>query len=245
MPPNVTPLLHAPGIYMITNTANGKFYIGSSVNMQGRGATHLYLLRTGKHFNKHMQASFNHHGEKAFKFDTLCVVDKDNLLLFEQMFVDKMRPVYNVGTKVDRPSWGVPKSPETIQKISQAKRGIPLKLSPELRQRMRDRMLGNQQGVGVSNRRGVILSDETKAKIRAARATQVVTPSHRQAISKGLLSSWHTGKRPLKMTDEIKEIIIQRCSAGEPCARVAKEFGIHFATVCKFYRKWRLTHGLL
>lgn len=77
-------------IYRITCTANGKFYIGSTVNKAQRWARHRKDLREGKHPNKIMQAAWTKYGEAAFLFEVLEDVDTAvDLLLAEQKYLDQ------------------------------------------------------------------------------------------------------------------------------------------------------------
>ncbi len=43
------------GIYKITNTKNGKVYVGQSQNVYERRIEHFVALRRGRHPNKAMQ----------------------------------------------------------------------------------------------------------------------------------------------------------------------------------------------
>lgn len=47
------------GIYKITNTNNGKVYIGQTNNIEVRKEQHFSALVAGKHENKLMQKDFN------------------------------------------------------------------------------------------------------------------------------------------------------------------------------------------
>jgi group I intron endonuclease len=77
-------------IYRITCTANGKYYIGSTMNKHQRWARHRKDLRGGKHPNKHMQASWTAHGEAAFVFEVLEeVADAPLLFVAEQRYLDR------------------------------------------------------------------------------------------------------------------------------------------------------------
>ncbi len=77
-------------IYRITCSANGKFYIGSTVNQTQRWARHRKQLRDGTHPNKNMLASWNKYGEAEFVFEVLESVD-DPAALFaaEQKYLDE------------------------------------------------------------------------------------------------------------------------------------------------------------
>ena len=62
------------GIYSILNTANGKRYIGQSVNLASRKSYHFNALRQSRHKNRHLQAAFNRYGSKAFRWSVLQVM---------------------------------------------------------------------------------------------------------------------------------------------------------------------------
>jgi len=57
------------GIYKITNSDNGKVYIGQSVNVFKRVNIHRTNLRRGVHGNNHLQLSWNKYGEDSFQFE--------------------------------------------------------------------------------------------------------------------------------------------------------------------------------
>lgn len=66
------------GIYKILNCKNGKFYIGSSIDIERRFAQHKKALNTGTHNNSHLQSAWNKYGENNFQFLVLEEVDDVN-----------------------------------------------------------------------------------------------------------------------------------------------------------------------
>lgn len=58
-------------IYKITNTSNGKVYIGKSVNPAQRWKRHVYLANKG--FHKHLYAAIRKYGEESFE---MLVIEK-------------------------------------------------------------------------------------------------------------------------------------------------------------------------
>lgn len=81
------------GIYKITNIVDGKFYIGSSVNLKNRLANHFSKLRNNKHSNIYLQRAFRVHGETNFKSEILEVTDnlhQSALLDIEQKYLDNI-----------------------------------------------------------------------------------------------------------------------------------------------------------
>lgn len=87
------------GIYQISNITNNKSYIGSTKNLNSRKHSHFFHLKTNKHHNPHLQASYNKYGFSAFIFNILEICDLNNLILREQYYVDKLKPEYNIRLK--------------------------------------------------------------------------------------------------------------------------------------------------
>lgn len=83
------------GIYIITNTVNGKIYIGESLDIYRRWhKEHIPQLRKGCHYNTSLQEDFNKHGEENFDFDILerysednPIVTKARILILESYFL--------------------------------------------------------------------------------------------------------------------------------------------------------------
>ena len=87
------------GIYSITNTVNGKMYIGQSGNIKWRWMKHLTALRGHMHHNRHLQGAFDMYGEDAFKFETICECGKDELNSMEEYYIrlyDTLNNGYNL-----------------------------------------------------------------------------------------------------------------------------------------------------
>ena len=57
------------GVYRITNTINGKVYLGSSTDPKERFRDHRARLNGGGHDNPHLQNSWRKYGAEAFRFE--------------------------------------------------------------------------------------------------------------------------------------------------------------------------------
>lgn len=77
------------GIYKITNIVNGKFYIGSSIDIKNRWHGHKYDLRKNIHCNDHLQSAWIKYGEENFKFEIVVEIkDIDMILPIEQLYIE-------------------------------------------------------------------------------------------------------------------------------------------------------------
>lgn len=112
------------GIYRIVNTINGKEYIGSSKNLYKREKKHMHYLAKNKHDNKYLQNAYNLHGHEAFLFEIIEECSEDELILKEQAQINTrdFEQLYNL-RKVAHSNLGLKLSPETLQKMSDVKKG--------------------------------------------------------------------------------------------------------------------------
>lgn len=111
------------GIYKITNTVTGKFYIGSAVNIKKRWAEHRSRLGANKHGNRHLQNSWNKHGEDSFTFEVLEYCKKERLIEREQFYIDNEKPAYNISPTAGN-RLGVKNTDETKRKMSKAHKSL-------------------------------------------------------------------------------------------------------------------------
>jgi hypothetical protein len=77
------------GIYSILNLINNKRYIGSAVSLNSRLKTHKHLLSGNKHFNSHLQSSWNKYGEDNFKFEIILECGLNELRDNEEFLIKK------------------------------------------------------------------------------------------------------------------------------------------------------------
>lgn len=85
------------GIYKIINNIDGKFYIGSSVNLYNRSIAHNKMLLSNNHDNQYLQNAFNKYKGENFTFEILEVVnDNTNLRKLEYKYILDLKPDYNI-----------------------------------------------------------------------------------------------------------------------------------------------------
>jgi len=80
------------GIYKITNTKNGRIYIGSTARFKRRGPQHASSLASNSHRNKFLQYDYNKCGVSVFIFEIVEVVDatsKEARLIREEYWINE------------------------------------------------------------------------------------------------------------------------------------------------------------
>lgn len=178
------------GIYMIENSLNGKFYVGSAVNLKGRINNHRTRLNCNIHKNAHLQAAWSKYGAENFTFRTLLICKPDDLLFYEQRALDSFKAVecgYNIAPIAGN-TRGRANNPERNAKMAATKRGrkqTPEHLAariagmnkPESKARMAAGVSAALKGKpktaehirnAANAQRGKTISEETREKIRAS-----------------------------------------------------------------------------
>jgi group I intron endonuclease len=92
------------GIYKIINKIDGKYYVGSSQNIQYRWTERKRQLNNNCHHNDFLQRAWNKYGSNSFDFIVLESTDIDKTLLVEQKYLDIQKieqdKCYNLNFKV-------------------------------------------------------------------------------------------------------------------------------------------------
>jgi group I intron endonuclease len=146
--------------------ANGKFYIGSSLDVAHRVGRHLAMLRRARHENPKLQNCFNKYGEAAFVFELLEEAGESEIYHVEQKWIDKYWGSYllmNLQQIAGRPPTFYELSVvvrEKKRKKHQAKTGR--KATPRLLEMLAQRVGPNNPNFGMT------VPAEHLAKMRAA-----------------------------------------------------------------------------
>ena len=83
------------GVYKITNTITGDFYIGSSKNVKHRWAEHKCKSTWNRCPNNPLYKDMQNYGIDKFAFEVLEEVEPDSLKETEQQFIETLKPTYN------------------------------------------------------------------------------------------------------------------------------------------------------
>jgi len=128
------------GIYLIINIITNQFYVGSSIDLSRRKCKHFRLLEQKRHFNKHLQSSYNLYGKENFTFQIIEFLEPHINFIIEQIYIDAYWDngikCFNQNKKTDHPNpqvfseerkkkvsalfKGVKKTPEHIKKVAEA-----------------------------------------------------------------------------------------------------------------------------
>jgi group I intron endonuclease len=189
------------GVYRL-ETRPGRFYIGSSRCIEKRCAGHVQSLRRGCHYNAKLQRSFDKNGGAVCSVVLVC--DAKELLFYEQLAIDQLKPPLNVMTQAG----GGAQPPEICRKIS-------------------DSLLGNTRTLGKKHSKATkvamsqarkgkpIHTDEYKAALREKMQGNTFTrgkrysgkklsAAHKLAISRSLLGNTRTKGRKLSKQHLLK-----------------------------------------
>ena len=171
-----------PGIYKIKNTKSKKIYVGSSVNVSRRLTHHRCLLNKGRHWNRHLQASWNKYGSDSFQFGALEFCKVEDLLKMEQKWIDSLKAFGPKGYNMVPVAGSVRgrtfrHTEESKRKMSLSKKGKPQIKSPAHKEAHR---------IAMEKTRGRIKSEDERKKISQSKLGHVVTQETRKKISDAL-----------------------------------------------------------
>ena len=83
------------GVYKITNTITGDFYIGSSKDIKRRWESHKCPSTWKQRKNNTMYLDMQKYGVDKFEFQVIEEVEVEKLKEKEQQFIEMLKPTYN------------------------------------------------------------------------------------------------------------------------------------------------------
>jgi group I intron endonuclease len=170
------------GIYQITNTITGDFYIGSSANIKERWRDHVRKLRRGNYACVILQRAWSKYGEEAFTFSIVEPVEREKVTLLarETYYIQTLRPAYNATLRAES-HLGMKRSEETKAKLRQ--RVMSEETKEKLRQAHLDKKMPEEQKRKISQTekmRYANLPIEAKQAHREARIGQKLIPEQKE-----------------------------------------------------------------
>ena len=101
------------GVYKITNTITGDFYIGSSKNVKHRWAAHKCKSTWKNHSNNPMYLDMKRYGTDKFEMQIIAEAEESFLKEAEQQFIEKLKPTYN---QMNANGWDIERFKESQRK---------------------------------------------------------------------------------------------------------------------------------
>lgn len=176
------------GVYTITNTLNGKVYVGSSVDVARRFSKHRCLLNRGVHNSRHLQKAWVRYGEAVFVFAVVEVTGRDQRLTREQVWIGATRCCerdfgYNIAPIAGASMQGRKHTEAAREKIAASKRG---KKRPPFSDEWCRKLSSNFKG-----RRHTA---ETKLRMSAWQVGRVMSVVAREKMSVSAKARWAQGR---------------------------------------------------
>lgn len=184
------------GVYKITNSINGKVYIGQSINIYARWKDHVHSLNRNDSRCILLQRAWNKYGEENFSFEILELCPENMLDEVEIKYIelyDSCNNGYNIESggnankhlseetkqKLRESHLGKTMSDETKKKMSESRKGNknPMygkKHTDETKKKISD----NNKG-----KTGHVISDAQKEICRAANLGKILSEETKQKIS--------------------------------------------------------------
>lgn len=105
------------GVYIILNKENGKFYVGSSIDVRKRIKGHKVDLEKNKHHSILLQRAYNKYGKDNFIFKLMEEIKAEELECREQYWLDFHQCYtteigYNISKNTSKPFLGLKRSEE-------------------------------------------------------------------------------------------------------------------------------------
>ncbi|MFY7864716.1 GIY-YIG nuclease family protein [Roseateles sp.] len=193
------------GIYAI-RAPSGNLYIGSAANFNRRANCHRSKLVRGVHFSKQLQDACNKYGIDALVFTPVFRCGRDDLIAYEQAFIDALAPAYNSAKVAGAPMAGRKHGDGFRKKIAATRAANPetvakaAKKAAETRARAWAEMTPEEMAADAAKRKEAI-------RIGNAKRMAALTPEQRaerveSLRARGKLASAAAKARLLAMTPE-------------------------------------------
>lgn len=234
-------------VYEILNKLDGKYYIGSSINVEKRKNTHFKLLVNGTHPNTYLQNAVNKYGINNFEFLILQECNINDVRTVEEYYIQKYHATdHNFGYNIlslTNIGLGVSASEEIRKKISCACSGINngnfgRKHTEQELKIMHDIRWGEHYIKKPRKKYKIKSQIKYTPEERSKRAKDRVTDATRLKISKSKIGTHPSDEVRLKLSKS-------KTGIKNPNNKLNKEQvlkiynlinnGVHYSDICKMF----------
>jgi group I intron endonuclease len=163
------------GIYFIISLVDNKRYVGRSIDIHRRLNEHKRELNKNIHDNKHLQNAWSKYGASNFVFVPFLFCDVTASIIEEQRQLD----FYNS------------QESRLLFNISKSSMAGPSEIE-------------HRSSISEGGRKRAPITEETRAKLKAARARKVFSEEERAKISAASKGRKHTEETRKKLSDKAK-----------------------------------------
>lgn len=233
------------GIYCMTNSVNGKVYVGQSINVERRIRAHRYRLASGVYRgNIHLQRAWSKYGAANFCFSLLEACVPESLEARERHWIralDSMRSGYNKSPGGAAPMLGKKMSTEQKSRIAASMRGK--KKTKEHARKVADAQRGQKRQPLSAEHKAVLSASIRKGWARyevEGERVSLLELSRRFGFSSSAL--WKRMNRNGESVEEaLRTILFNRDTKPEVSrTALAHKLGVPQVTFCR----WTRMHGM-
>jgi group I intron endonuclease len=231
------------GIYTITNTVNGKQYVGSSVNVERRWKEHKSTLRNGTHGNSKLRNAANKYGIDSLKFEQIVSirdadVDKETLFKYEDLMFKELQPELNLAP-VAGSTLGYKQTAEQRKRNSEAMK-VKHASDPEYREKMAAATAAAAARPDVKAKHAAAAArPDVRAKHAAATAAAAARPDVKAKHAAATKTSWEDESvRAARSTNHNVTVTVNGETIEHTSTKAAfKHYGLPTAKHIRFRKK--------
>lgn len=189
------------GIYKLISPS-GKFYIGSSKNIEWRFKVHSIKLSRGEHKNMALSRAYmKYNGDLSCKVIIIC--EQKDLIFYEQICIDGLKPEYNASRIASKVEW----TPEI--RLRRSKAAIKYWQNTENRMRVSAFHKGRKRSPETcakisANTKRQMASPEARAATAERNRNRIITPAIRANYAKAKIGSKASLETRAKMSASAK-----------------------------------------
>ena len=247
------------GIYQIRNTADGKRYIGRTVDFVKREHTHFWALENNRHCNRHLQSAYNIN-PSAFVFEVIEECKKDALNDREIYWIayygtmddskgynlceggqatDGYKFTEEQKKKISEKNKGRKYSQEVIEKRKESLKEH-MERDPEFAERLRQTWITSAKERGSPWNKGRKCPEWLKKLDSERQKGRIITEEHKEKLRKLYAGEGSTSNK-LKESEVIEMRLL--FLNGEPRMSIAKDFpSMHPNTIYDIVKGKRWKH---